>query len=178
MNEQWKDIQGYPGYQISSFGNVRSLTRTIKRTNGFMTVTGKQLNLMDNGVGYKFISFGQGKNRICLYAHRLVAMHFLPMIDGKDQVNHKNGKPADNRVENLEWCTRSENMQHAYATGLAHQYERSGTKNPAARIVLDMATGIFYDTMKEAAELYNLSVSYLSQMLTGTKPNKTNLQYV
>jgi len=56
--------------------------------------------------------------RVRRLVHQLVAEAFIPKVAGKDCVNHLNGVVSDNRVENLEWCTRQENMQHAWRTGL------------------------------------------------------------
>lgn len=59
--------------------------------------------------------------------HRVVAESFLPKVAGKDYINHKNGIKTDNRVENLEWCTKSENTTHAYELGL--EKKMTGTKH-------------------------------------------------
>lgn len=76
----------------------------------------------DNGVGYlnTSISIGEKGNKkaVKFYIHRMVAECFIPNPEGKAQVNHKNGNKWDNRVENLEWCSGRENMNHAIFTGL------------------------------------------------------------
>lgn len=166
MIEVWKDIAGYEKlYQVSNLGNIKSIAKNIV------------LATQDNGKGYRNVMLykdGQAKR---VYVHRLVAKAFLPGGQAK-HVNHIDGNKANNKSDNLEWVTMSENMQHAYANGLAKQYERSGKKNPASRIVIDIETGVFYETMKEVADLYRISVSYLSSMLNGKMNNKTNFRYV
>lgn len=63
--------------------------------------------------------------------HRLVALAFIPAEDGKDFVNHKDGNKQNNVVDNLEWCTRSENMKHAYEYGLKNS---NGVKNGRSKL--------------------------------------------
>ena len=110
--EIWKDIVGYEGlYQVSDLGNVRSLNyhrekrikilSQIKRPNDYLSVV-----IYVNGKCKKYS------------VHRLVAETFIPNPENKPQVNHINGDKTDNRVENLEWCTQSENQKHAIRWGL------------------------------------------------------------
>ena len=114
--EVWKDVKGYEGhYQVSNLGRVRSLDRLDRigqRRNG--TVKKPQ----DNGSGYKYVQLkldGKYKN---FYIHRLVGEYFIEKVSGKNFINHIDGNKENNRVENLEWVTSNENMQHAYDTGL------------------------------------------------------------
>ncbi len=68
-----------------------------------------------NNKGYRVLTF---KKKSYL-EHRVIAELFLPKVEGKDYVNHKNGIKDDNRIENLEWCTQQENCTHAFETGLS-----------------------------------------------------------
>ena len=100
-----KIIKDYPNYTINTLGKVWSIKRQkyLKQDirNGYPSVT-----LCENGLTYRSS------------IHRLVTQHFIPNPLNKSQVNHINGNKTDNRVENLEWITPSENTKHAYETGL------------------------------------------------------------
>jgi len=114
--EIWKDVVGFEGsYQVSNFGNVRSLDRLNSRGQRIKGVT---LRPQDNTKGYKYVTLFKGSrtDKENMYIHRLVASAFLE--GNEETVNHKDGNKSNNHVDNLEWATRSENTQHAYDNGL------------------------------------------------------------
>lgn len=97
--EVWKDIKGFEGlYQVSTHGNVRSLNYRRKKIV-------HNLKISYSGSGYGVVVLG-GKN---YYVHRIVATEFLPNPENKREVNHIDCNKENNRVDNLEWCTQTEN---------------------------------------------------------------------
>lgn len=109
--EIWKDIPGYEGrYLVSNYGNVKS-------TN-FLGHSGeKQLRITQHHTGYMVVSLGKYPKKTFL-VHRLVAEAFITNTDKKRCVNHIDGNKTNNCVENLEWVTSKENVQHAIINGL------------------------------------------------------------
>ena len=120
-DEEWKAVVGYEGlYEVSSHGNVRSLTRVVRRPGptGDLTINGRDMELFVTPKGYHRLQLNKdGKKRNHL-VHRLVAEAFIPNPEGKPDVNHKDSCKDNNRVSNLEWVTCSENLTHAYEEGL------------------------------------------------------------
>lgn len=109
MNEIWKDISGYEGkYQVSSLGRVRNrfgkiLAQSHKRGTNYLRVH------LAKDCAAKWFS-----------VHRLVAIAFLPMENGKDTVNHLDHNKENNCIENLEWCFLKDNCAYAAQEGRYH----------------------------------------------------------
>ena len=114
----WFDIPNYEGlYQISLCGSV-------KRIGGGIISDNSSTNK------YKKVNLWKGNKRKSFNVHRLLAEIFLPKTEGQTEVNHKDGNKMNNSLENLEWCTRSENSLHSYRMRLS----KSGESSPVAKI--------------------------------------------
>lgn len=117
MQEQeiWKDVVGWEGwYEVSNKGTVRSVDRTILYSDGRKRFFSGRILKPHIVNGYHHMDLSKNEYSIRLYAHRLVVEAFIGKIDFEMDVNHKNGIRSDNRVENLEICTRAENLLHCY----------------------------------------------------------------
>ena len=121
MTETWKDIIGFEGlYQISNLGRVKSLAKTWtvgKNRNGVRSKPETIINVFQKGTYFNFSLIKDGQQKTA-NLHRVIAENFIPNPFGKKEVNHINGNKHDNRIENLEWVSSSENRKHAFDTGL------------------------------------------------------------
>lgn len=114
-NEIWKDVVGYEGlYMVSSSGVVKRIDSYVKRLHYYVPVKGRILKPLDNGKGYLRVKLSKnGKDRRIML-HRIIAEAFIFNAELKKEVNHINGNKKDNNIQNLEWCTRQENIAHCY----------------------------------------------------------------
>lgn len=151
MDEVWKVITDFPRYSVSSFGRVRNdesgLVLRQHDRKGYKSV------LLRNGCG-------DGKR---FSVHRLVAMAFLGAPLDHKQVNHKDGCKTNNHVDNLEWCTGSQN----------HRHSRDVLKN-GLRPVICIETGQKYESVKEAAKA---NASYIPDIVRACKNCSTAAGY-
>ena len=120
----WKDVEGFEGlYKVSNEGVLISTPRQGAKG-------GVKKRLKTNR-GYEKYSLYKDGKMYYTSVHRLFAKHFIPNPDNKPYINHIDGNPLNNTLDNLEWVTQKENIQHAIRTGLMNV---NGENNPRAKL--------------------------------------------
>lgn len=115
--EIWKDMKNFKGfYKISNEGQIKNKKNKILKTS-------------INHNGYIVVYLYKDGKKYAKKVHRLVAETFITKIEGKNQVNHIDGNKRNNNVNNLEWCTQSENIKHAYKNNLYEKQRSIAKKN-------------------------------------------------
>lgn len=148
------DDKVFEGYKITEDGVVIS----------YKGKTPKVLKLQEDRDGYYKVELYNNHKHKKYFVHRLVAMQYLPNPENKPQINHKNGNKKDNRVENLEWVTRSENAQKAYDNG---QQIALGKPKLTREQVLEIRENKDNLNREQLAKRYNVSCGCIQHIKRG-----------
>lgn len=151
-----KDYENF--YMINENGEVKSLSRTFINNKGYICKTKEKILKPQKRNNYLFVRLCKHNIKQAFSVHRLVAETFLEKPLNKDFVNHKDGNRFNNHVKNLEWVTSSDNMIHSY-------YVLKKNK----KRVFCISTNTFYNSIREASRLANVSVA---SIIRSCKSNK------
>lgn len=167
MKEEWWDIPEFPDYRVSNFGRVISRNNKKRKSDKEMTP------VLNKNRGYYYISVqsSDSKKRKNFILHRLVARLFIPNEWGKEEVNHKDGNKQNNRADNLEWCTRKENVQHALKTGLMRTMDKNEgrlkySNDECLTVIKRVKGGMSY---KKAGEICRMPYSTVAHLMRGSR---------
>lgn len=195
--DKWVDIQGFEGiYMVNDKGEIKSLERIIPLNRfGGTTRRIKERKILPviSSSGYFMVGLHKNGNTVMSLVHQLVARAFLENISNKPCVNHKNGDKLDNRIENLEWCSYSENIRHAFSVlkrkagkqGHTKEkcwlYGRKGENHPAykkkAKKVKCDTLDLYFDSTIIAAQQLGLHQSEVSSICRGEHIHKKGLTF-
>ena len=174
--EEWRDIRGFEGYQVSNKGRVRTFWKKKHYPTGYGTcrVLSDEPMIMstsDDGNGYEKLMLYDRDNgrRYCKKVHRLVAEAFIEHDHEDDTVDHIRSGPdgkKDNSVENLQWISRANNIKKAYADGMCDRRIRSQMVDI---IAIDLWSGeeAYFSSIQEASDELGVERSSISHCLRG-----------
>jgi hypothetical protein len=176
-----KDIPEYEGiYRITEYGDIFAYSKSFFIRNRWQALVEIKLSDKKLSVGktgrYARCTLSKDGSPKSYSVHRLVALAFIPNPLNLPQVNHKDGNKFNNHYSNLEWCTSSDNTKHAYDTGLINKKNvgkhRIGIMPHGTKEILDLNTGIFYESMKAAEKAAMITPNTLRAYL------KDNSRYI
>lgn len=170
MKETYIDIiENEDKFQVSNLGNIKSLERTIERKNDNYVRKEMILKCVKDSYGYLNVDLIQNGVKKRVKVHRLVAQAFIPNLEYKPCINHKNGIRDDNRVENLEWVTYQENEIHKRnVLGYTHSEEtiKKLSIQNKKRVLIN---GKEFDSLGEASLYHNKYKNYFYNVINRQK---------
>lgn len=161
--DKYKTIKSFPSYSISESSSIVSRNEYHNRISYLKSRKRKD--------GYHVISLSKNNNPKYFYLHRLVAEHFVPNPENKKYVNHKDGDKSNNHASNLEWCTASENSQHAIDNEMYKPPSFKGEEHGMCKITPDIVRSIraLYGggnyTQKKLSKLYGLGQTQIGRIV-------------
>lgn len=169
MIEIWKPVKNYEYYyEISNFGNIRKIGG--KNQYRYYKIE-KTITPYKDEKGYLRVGLSKDNKRIVKRVHQLVAQEFIPNPNNYSEVNHINGNKTDNRVENLEWCTHQQNIEHAWGTNLS--IPRYGKENKTSKRVKQYDRQLNFikewDCISDIERTLKISASHISQVCNGKR---------
>lgn len=162
MNNKWRDdvtiYELWEKYDISINGRV------IWRKNG--------KEVRHYIARYPIVRLRFNSKAYTVTVHRLMALKYVPNPENKPEINHKNGNKLDFSIENLEWCTRAENVRHAVRAGLKKSGEDHYRSKTSNETILEIRRQFHMGARKsELAKRYGLCKSYVGQVINGSRRN-------
>ena len=170
----WKIIPQYEDYEVSNNGIVRRINYSDNANISKYRLPFYLKQKIDKDGYVRYTISNKGKY-LHTFAHRLVALAFIDNPENKVQVNHKNGIKDDNRVENLEWCTASENIRHRIDV-LGVSWKNHKSSKPVRQLDLEGKIVSKYPSAKEVMRQTGWSQGHISECCRGEK--KTYKGYV
>lgn len=170
--EIWKTIEGYPNYQISNLGRVKSIERKVKSNNGYRIIREKILKPSKHRDGYLKINLFKDGEKKTMQLHRLVAKAFVQNDSlFNNEVNHKNECKTDNRACNLEWCDSTYNNNYGtrnIRAGISISKAKKGIYNTKhSKLVKCLETGVIYPSVSEVNRQLGFSKCSISECCNG-----------
>lgn len=151
--KEWKKVKGFERYSVSNEGEV-------------MNPKGSIMKAFFAGSGYLQVALWRDGEKKKFYVHRLVAEAFVENSHGCKEINHKDGNKENNAASNLEWCTRTENLNHSYYT-----------LNNHVKGVRCFETGVVYPSIHEAARQTGIARNGISMCCDGRQRKAGKLHW-
>lgn len=158
ISEKWRDTYVYgEQYEVSNLGKVRN------------KITKHILYQQKDTKGYLRTSLSKNNVQVTVKVHRAVAIAFIKNPNNLPQVNHKDGNKENNSVENLEWISNYDNMQHAVKNGLTNHVENAGRKRRPIIGISDSGKTVRFDSLAKASSELHICRSNLCNALKGRR---------